>query len=408
MTALADDVLPLIRTRAELYRLGAANAHGRQMHEGVDILEDAFESGSADPADVFAVTQKAIASALTVIMRADDSSGIIGDAVRRLLDLHPRAAAASQAAPARLVTWMLDIQFYNACDFFDVDPVAYAPALGEVGMRRYRNEIAAIRDQTPPPSDDLSHRNWRVESRLDHNARRLAVLDEDVDAIIATHAGDGQYSRQFLDTAKAFAEIGRTDLAVEWAERAADTGPWHQVWTAYRYMRTLLTEHQPERLLDVSLRAFDRYPSSDTAFWVYTDAGDAWPELRDDVLAALEASPRNAVLFTLNTLGDGAGAWTLAQRLQLRDSDVRRLLADAYEKIDPLAVIPIWRGLAEAELDVADAKHYRKAARYLKRCRKLAAGTAEAPAVDEFIADLREANRRRPRLQTEFDKAGLP
>lgn len=36
---LSDDVLPLIRTRAELlYR--AANAHGTQMHGAVDILDE--------------------------------------------------------------------------------------------------------------------------------------------------------------------------------------------------------------------------------------------------------------------------------------------------------------------------------------------------------------------------------
>lgn len=407
MTALGDDVLPLIRTRTELYRLGAANAHGRQMHEGVTILQEAFESGAATPDEVFVVTQKAIASALRVIMRADDSSGVIGDAVRRLLDLHPRVAAAARPAPARLVTWMLDIQFYNDCDYFDLDPVAYAPALGEVGMRRYRNEITAIGNELPPPTDDLSQRNWHFESQLGHTARRLAVLDEDVDAIIAAHAGDRQYSQQFLDTAKAFEEIGRIDLALDWAQRATDADPSHQAMNAYRYLRTLLSD-QPERLLDVSRRAFDRFPSSQTAAWVHTDSGDAWPELSGEILTALESSPRDAVLFTLNTLDDAPGAWTLARRLELRDADVWLLLADAHEKTDPLAVIPILRDLAVAELDVSDARHYRTAARHLKRCRRLASGTDEAATVDELIAELRTDNRRRPRLQTEFDKAGLP
>ncbi len=41
------------------------------------------------------MTHKALASAITVIAQADDSSGIIGGACRRLLDLHPRAAAAA-------------------------------------------------------------------------------------------------------------------------------------------------------------------------------------------------------------------------------------------------------------------------------------------------------------------------
>ena len=42
-----------------------------------------------DPGLVLTVTRKAIASAMAVIARADDSSGIIGHACRRLLDLHP-------------------------------------------------------------------------------------------------------------------------------------------------------------------------------------------------------------------------------------------------------------------------------------------------------------------------------
>jgi hypothetical protein len=40
--------------------------------------------------------------------------------------------------------------------------------------------------------------------------------------------------------------------------------------------------------------------------------------------------------------------------------------------------------------------------------RKLAAGTDKATEVDDFIAALREKHRRRPRLQQEFDRAGLP
>jgi hypothetical protein len=40
--------------------------------------------------------------------------------------------------------------------------------------------------------------------------------------------------------------------------------------------------------------------------------------------------------------------------------------------------------------------------------RKLASGTPEAAEVEELIANLRETHRRRPRLQLEFDRAGLP
>ena len=137
MTDLADAVLPLIRTRTDLHRWSAANAHGRQMHEAVDLLEQA--AATEDPADVFAVTHTALASATKVIARADDSSGIIGDACRRLLDLHPKAAAAAQVPPARLVDWMMKFQFEGDVDCFELDPVAYASALGENPRRARRS-----------------------------------------------------------------------------------------------------------------------------------------------------------------------------------------------------------------------------------------------------------------------------
>lgn len=83
-------------------------------------------------------------------------------------------------------------------------------------------------------------------------------------------------------------------------------------------------------------------------------------------------------------------------------------LVKAYEKIDPLAVLPIHTRLVEKDLVQADAQRYRLAARRLAGMRKIAAGTSRAADVDALIKDLRENHRRRSRLQQEFDRAGLP
>ena len=48
---------------------------------------------------MYAVTHKALASAIKVIARAD-SSGIIGDACRRLLELHPTSLRQHRCRPA--------------------------------------------------------------------------------------------------------------------------------------------------------------------------------------------------------------------------------------------------------------------------------------------------------------------
>ncbi|HVD88351.1 MAG TPA: hypothetical protein VNB91_05600 [Jatrophihabitantaceae bacterium] len=409
MTRLADAVLPLIRTRADLSRWSASNGHGRQMHEAVDNLEAAIPT--TDPAEVYAVTHKALASAIKVIARADDSSGIIGDACRRLLELHPTVAAAAQVPASNLADWMMRFQFDGDVDYFEIDPVAYAPALGKSGMATYRarlSDIEAGLGPRPSAEDRWTSRHSHEWFMIEWNARRLAVLDRDTDAIIRTHARDRKVAAWFEDTAEAFEEIGEIDLAIGWAKQATDFDRGHQSLKAAGYWCKLLAEHRPAELLPARLEVFRRWPSSSTAAHLYQDAGPSWPSYRDEVVATLAASPRDAVLFALLTLNEVQFAWKLAYWLGLDSDDVWERLATAYEKVDPLAVLPVHARLVDNELTEAGAQHYRIAARRLAKMRKLATGSAEAAGVDELVAELRETHRRRPRLQQEFDRAGLP
>lgn len=410
VTTLADAVLPLIRTRSDVYRWSAANAHGRQMHEAVDILEAAIPT--TPPSEVYSVTHKSLASAIKVIARADDSSGIIGDACRRLLELHPKAAAAAATPVSKLIDWMMKFQFDDdEVDYFELDPVAYAPALGEVGMAAYRKRLSEVEARLGPrPSEDdrwtsgHSH-EWFT---LDWNAKRLAVLDHDIEAIIRTHAKDRKVAAWLEDTAEAFDEIGEIDLAIDWAKQAVDFGLGHQTLKAADYWCKLLEEHRPTEVLEARVFVFRRWPSSTSAARLHKAAGKAWPNFRDEAVATLATSPSDAVLFALLTLQEPQFAWNLAHSLVLESDHTWSELAKGYEKVDPIAVLPIHQRLVENELVEAGAQHYRLAARRLAKMRKLAAGSEHAVEVDELIADLRETHRRRPRLQQEFDRAGLP
>src|SRR5690554_6794610 len=107
----------------------------------------------------------------------------------------------------------------------------------------------------------------------------------------------------------------------------------------------------------------------------------------------LAASPRDAVLFALHSLGEVELAWDLAHSLALEGDDVWEQLAKEYAKIDPLAVLPVLSRLVEHDLTHADAKRYRGAARRLARMRQLAADSDQADDVDRFIADLRQTHR---------------
>jgi hypothetical protein len=211
---LADQILPLVRSRTDLHRWRAANAYGIQLHDAVTLLLDAAEN--EPPAEVLAVTQKAIASACKVIMRADDSSGIIGNAIRQLLGLHAQLARVAPPPYRKLVDWMIRFQF--ECDYFEIDPVAYAPALGERGLAAYRAKLDEIAAGLSPKLSDEQQRNlwstdraaWSRRVEEDHtrfvlewNDRRLAVWDKDVDAIIVTHSRDRKVAVWLEDTAEA-------------------------------------------------------------------------------------------------------------------------------------------------------------------------------------------------------------
>ncbi len=406
---LAEEVLPLIRTDADLHRWSAANEHGRRMHRAIDLLEDAVDT--RESADVFAVTSKALASAIAIISRADDSSGVIGDACRRLLGLHPVAAARANAPIAPLVKWMIAFQFHGKVDYFELDPVAYAPALGEAGMALYRTSLDDIANQLgPKPLDDQSwsapdsHIRWV----LDWNERRLAVFDRDVEAIVRTHARDQKVAAWLHQTAQALEEIGQISLAIEWARRAADFDGGHQAESAAEDWCRLLAEHRPSELIDAQLVVLGRWPTAVHAGTLYRTVGESWDEYREKVMGALSPRPSEAVSLALSSLQDVRLAWELAHALGLGDDRRWATLAKSYEKVDPLAILPILNRLVRADLAHADAQHYRLAARRLKRMRQLSAGSMEAISVDGFIEELREIYRRRPRLQQEFDRIGLP
>ena len=372
MSDLAGSVLPLIRTRADLYRWSVANRHGSLMHEAVDLLVAAV--ADHDPGEVFAVTSKALASSLKVIARSDDSSGIIGDACLRLLALHPVAAARANAPVAPLVKWMIKFQFDNEVDYFNLDPVAYAPALGETGIQRYRAEldrIAASVGPSPLDEERWSSPNSHVHLVLEWNARRLAVLDRNVDEVIRTHLRDAKVAAWFQDTAEALVEIGEHSLAIDWARRGGEFDGGHQSARAADYWCELLAQHRPGELLDARLSVFRRWPTAGHAQALYEIVGDRWDEYRDEVLSMLSSRPEEVVRFAHSSLGDVRLAWSLAHALSLNDD-------------------------------------YVVAARRLKKMRRLATGSPQAALVDDYIRQLRETYRRRPRLQQEFDRAGLP
>ncbi len=103
--------------------------------------------GSSPTAELVLLIERAIGHVVKVILKADDSDGLIGDLARELLDLHARACDAGSADPIKLARWMVRFRFDDQ-DFFEVDPVRYADALGEARAR------------CVPPRGEAARRSW--------------------------------------------------------------------------------------------------------------------------------------------------------------------------------------------------------------------------------------------------------
>jgi hypothetical protein len=132
--------------------------------------------------DVVVPLQRAVGHVVKVILRADDSNGTIGDLARELSDLHAQVCDARVADPVKLAAWMVRFSCEDQ-DFFEVDPVRYAVALGEPGLAAYRQAIAR-RD-----GDQSFAVRWARE--------RLAVPDGDAQAIITLLGADLSTPHQF-------------------------------------------------------------------------------------------------------------------------------------------------------------------------------------------------------------------
>ena len=168
-------------------------------------------------ADLVALIERAIGRVVKVILQADDSDGMIGDLARQLLDLHAQACDAGVTDQVKLARWMVRFCFDDQ-DFFEVDPVRYASALGELGLAAYRREVR----QRQEMGDHSFAAKYATE--------RLAVLDGDVDAIVVLLGGDLDRPYDFIRVAEAMEELGRDDDVLHWAGRGiAETSGWQLV-----------------------------------------------------------------------------------------------------------------------------------------------------------------------------------
>jgi tetratricopeptide (TPR) repeat protein len=205
--ALAKAVTEVFTSKGELDYWAAAR-HAELAAPLAEELAAHVRTGNAG--EVIASLATAIELLLSTLDVADDTSGALDDLLNRLLATH--AEACRQAPATGLSEWLMRVQF-DGGRWCPVDISAYGPALSAAELDRYRT---GVRRRWGADPGDLSSRD-AVE--------RLARWESDVPTLIEVIGGDLRHAAQFGRLARALADVGEPDAALEWAKRGLAAHP---------------------------------------------------------------------------------------------------------------------------------------------------------------------------------------
>jgi hypothetical protein len=395
LEVLRGEVDDGLRTRRHL-GYWESSAWAAEARPVVDALAEAVADGSSR--ELIELLQRAVGHVIKVILRADDSDGMIGDLARQLLDLHVTACDAGAPDPARLAKWMVKFCFVEQ-DFFELDPVRYANALGAQGIATYRREV----EKRSSGSDVFAARYAR---------ERLAILDRDVDELVRLLGGDLSAPHQYLRVAEAMVELGLEDEAIRWARTGIDTTSGWQVGKLYDVIADLLDQAgDAAGVVEVRQEHHDRMPSA-TTYTALKNAASAtgeWSERLATARRVLGERDRGGLIDVLLADGEPDAAWEIANEPGEWEPGERRWkeLAEAREPTHPADSLAVHLRLVDDALTTANRRAYRVAIRYLKGAERAATAAGATAEFDMRVAELREIHRRRPSLITMLDKAGF-
>ncbi|MEX3937235.1 DUF6880 family protein [Paraburkholderia phymatum] len=191
--------------------------------DGLMSLADMLRQRLASPhaGQVVELAELAIACAENSLEQIDDSGGDVMPAIMELAAVHLEACLQTRPDPTKLAERLFRAQTESAWDtFYDVRP-AYEEALGDLGLRRYRELVEDGWDGLPalPPGNEYRRSFDPLRMRLEHAMTSLAEHAGDVDALIRIRSKVLSSPYRFLQVAELCAKHDRFDDALSWAER---------------------------------------------------------------------------------------------------------------------------------------------------------------------------------------------
>lgn len=383
LKALVNDVLAPHRS---FYRYSQANEYAQEADDAVDLL---VETATTSPSvGLLRIIERALALMVRTILRSDDSSGLQGDQIRTVLEAHATAArgVADELAAKdrrRLADWLVKFRYGGTQDFFDPDIVAYAPALKDDGVARYRAALADI---------DLGEYGR-------YPLQRLAVLDADAGAIVAAHGGEPTNALVAQRLVDDLVEAGLQNEALRYARLGLTLPAAERAMPLVDLLVTdAIDRGDPDAALKLRRDHLMRYPDG-TAFTALMrtahDLGRADAE-RASAEALLREGNGRDFLGHLLRAGRDEEAWSHAVEHPDDAAYQWTTLLERRAQTHPGETLPYHREVVTSILEVTGRQSYHAAAKQLLAMRAAAKAAGQPRVFDQFLAQTREANKRRP------------
>jgi uncharacterized Zn finger protein len=408
--ALARRVTATLTTR-DFVHYRESYGVARDADDLLDHLEELLEAGAADA--VAKALLRATSRLRRILQHADDSSGVIGAAGQRAVELYARACREGNPNRMSLAKWLVKFR-RESPGWPEVHLAMFVAAFDDAALAAYRREVERW-------SDELSAGSRSERFEVNRALLELADHDGDIDRSIGLLSTDPEYTAYGAIIDRLLAGDRRSE-AVDWLDQAIAArrlsviayGARNDYWISpSRAVELYVAAGRPEDALSVLQRAYAQQPRPDT-----------WRELLGFAasLGRTEEMRRWAVESAEKQAsgphGSGADLITiyLAEGMLEEAWDVQRrfsagaawkALADASAASRPAEAARLYPPQIEVRLVRPNTSVYPEVARLLVDLRRLHEAAGDTTAFREYVAQLRTAYARRPSLMKALAAHGI-
>jgi len=363
-------------------------------------------------AEAVPLARRAVERVTAALQYMDDSTGLVGDDLRALMDMYARACREAPPDARRLAAWLVTMQL-DGPGWPRIELKEFTAALGERGIAEVARLTAERRVVTDPES-------WTATWGIKDLREQLAEVSGDVDAHVAVLSEDLRAAYRYGEIANVLHAAGRDSDAEQWARKGLAEYPAGYQTDKLRdqLAALLLGQDRGAEAVAVHREVFEkralhhdytnlRATARQAGQWDSL-AGWALDHMRDRVRTDSRHAGDLITVLVDEDLDDEAWATAIAHSRQVHVSQWYSLV-ELREISHPADVIVPYQDLIEIRIsNTGDKYRYPRAIKTIKRLGEAYRRADDSAGFAAYLADLRLRHKRKTSFIAKLDAARLP